>query len=382
MTDKEPGASVSPADAGSAGSAVTAESPVAAEAPALSPEDAEAKLDAELGAIWDKNNSPEAKDETGKPNEKSAVARERGPDGKFKAKETSNSDQAQPKDAKQEEAKAEPAIERPKAWSADKDAVWASLSPEAKAHVAQREKEAQSEISRLGQTIAADKPVRELLAKHKDTFERNGISVDHGIAALLDAQDALDRDPVGTIAVIAERYGISRQQLAAKLVGGQIPGANPAIASLEQKVAGLEQQLVAERRERETRVRTEATAAQDKANGDVRTWSNGKPYFDEVRQTMADLMMAAVQRGQTLSLDEAYDQAVHALPAVREKVLAAKQAEAEAKRKADKEAEASAAKRNSALNAGSARQGRPTPRDFMSDDWLSDLHDRAASGTH
>jgi len=79
-----------------------------------------------------------------------------------------------------------------------------------------------------------------------------------------------------------------------------------------------------------------------KANEVLDIWSKGKPYFEDVRMAMAQLlqngMVPALPNGNA-DLDKAYDMALYALPDVRAKVLADQQKAADAQRKAKDAAE-------------------------------------------
>ena len=66
---------------------------------------------------------------------------------------------------------------------------------------------------------------------------------------------------------------------------------------------------------------------QQKARDNLGIWSKDKPYFEEVRQTMAQFLQAGLiplKDGQ-VDLDTAYERAIHYHPEVRAKVLSAQQ---------------------------------------------------------
>lgn len=279
------------------------------------------------------------------------------------------------------------AIDRPTSWSPELDGVWKSLPPEAQQLVAKREGEAHAQITRMGETLSAYKPIGELLNQYRPVFERNRIQPAEGIRLLLDGQRMLDADPVGGLAAIADRYGMNRVQLAQALVGPMRAGADgkgtavdPAVAQLSSQLASLNSRL--DQREQQDRQRQEQQEklAQETTDREVQAWATDtkapKPFFNEVRHTMATMMTDAAMQGRTLSLDDAYDQACYANPAVREKVLAAKKVEDLEKRKR----EASAIKRQGALNAGAAAPARPAPgSDPLAFDALGEAYDAIAA---
>jgi hypothetical protein len=298
-------------------------------------------------------------------------------------------DQSQTEDDEQKDEKAgQPetpsAIERPQSWSPESDALWKQLPPDAQELIAKRESESQQQISRMGNDLATFKPLGELLGQHRAMFERNGLDAVNGVKTLLEAQQMLEMDPVGGLAAIAGRFGLNRVQLAQALTGRQVTGEDgknsgpidPAMLQIQSEVTGLKQQLAEAKREQLTWREQQERAAQQQTDHEVAKWAEGKPYFDEARTMMGNLIMAAANQGQVLSLDDAYDQAVHALPALRAKV----QAEAKAKDVEKRKQAASQAKRSGAVNAGTTRPTRPAPGGKWDDpDALAHEFDRIAA---
>ena len=168
---------------------------VAVEAPDAdsSPQSLEAALDADLSAIWDKANK--ARDEDGR--FKSTAPPEPEPETTDQSLETVAPEPAPP------------AIAAPVSWSREKvEQVWNTLTPAAKEYVAQRESQSTAEISRLGQQVKQIEPIVKTLEQHRASFERNGMSYQDGVSALLKAQDMLDANPVAAIQHIAQAYGV------------------------------------------------------------------------------------------------------------------------------------------------------------------------------
>ena len=307
-----------------------------------------------------------------------------------------NSDQPQTdKDEPQEDQEAQPetlaVIDRPQSWSPEKDELWKSLSPDAQELVAQRETEAQQQISRMVRHLSAYEPLGELLSQHRQTFERNGLDPVSGVKALLDAQTALDTDPVSGLAAIAGRYGLNRVQLAQALTGrgpvgpdGKAAPVDPAMMQLSSEMSSLKSQLAERDRADQARLEQQERSAQMQTDQDVQRWATNpdspKPYFKEARPTMATLMLDAAQRNEALSLDDAYDMAVNAIPGIRAKVQAEAKAQETARRQAVAKKNVAEAKRSGAVNAGSSRPARPAPNGKWDDpDALSDAFDAIAS---
>ncbi len=295
---------------------------------------------------------------------------ERSDDGKFAGREQqtdpNNPDQSQTRGAEQTQAKpAATAIGRPTSWSADKEAIWATVPPEAQAYVAQRETEAQQAISRMGNELAGYRPLGELLNTHAGTFDRHGVNVVEGIDRLLAAQQRLDDDPAGAIVEIAGMYGVDLGQLA----GGapQQPGnVDPTIAQLQQQLAQLQRSQAERDRREQQEAQRQNDALQGQVNQDLARWSADKAHFGDVRQVMA----AFIANGQARTLDEAYDMAIHAVPTVRAKVMADQRKAEEAARLQQQQQAVGQAKRDGALNVGSRRGAPMTPGSWDDDEAL------------
>lgn len=292
---------------------------------------------------------------------------ERSDDGKFAGREQqtdpNNPDQSQTKGTEQTQAAS--AIGRPTSWSADKEAIWATVPPEAQAYVAQRETEAQQAISRMGNELAGYRPLGELLNTHAGTFDRHGVNVVEGIDRLLAAQQRLDDDPAGAIVEIAGMYGVDLGQLA----GGapQQPGnVDPTIAQLQQQLAQLQRSQAERDRREQQEAQRQNDALQGQVNQDLARWSADKAHFGDVRQVMA----AFIANGQARTLDEAYDMAIHAVPTVRAKVTADQRKAEEAARLQQQQQAVGQAKRDGALNVGSRRGAPMTPGSWDDDEAL------------
>ena len=129
------------------------EAPAAPETPAQSTEPSVEQM---LGDIYDKANGEPLRGADGKfasrePKEPETVEPEAAP------VEAKTNDQNVPDAEKAEPAT--PAIDPPVSWSREMREKWTGLPPEAQQYIAQRESEAHSQISRLGQQVKAIEPV-------------------------------------------------------------------------------------------------------------------------------------------------------------------------------------------------------------------------------
>jgi hypothetical protein len=328
--------------------------------------------DAALGAVFDKINAgPEAPE--GDP--------EHG-------KEPVSADQ--PQEPVVDPAPVVQAIEPPAAWSAEKKALWPSLSPDAQAYIAERESKAHGQISRQGMELSQLKPIGELRTQYQEVFDRNGVDFVEGFHTIMQMQTLLEKDPIKGLATIAQTFGVDL----AKAFGGQAPQQSddptqpqqpqtPQLTQLLQKVSQLEGILTEQQRATIAQQTAAARQAVETASQEIAKWSEGKAHFEDVKPVMTKLF----ESGAADTLDEAYEMAVAKLPDVRQKIEASKK-EAEAARLAadqkkareEQEKTVAAAKRAAKTNGGN-RPARAAPSGKWDDDSnLSAIYDQAANG--
>jgi hypothetical protein len=343
-------------------------------------------LDATLREVWAKHNP--TRDPLGRFAARDAAAApadgETTPDtpAADTAAETKPADQ--PAEATTEQAQT-PAIEAPSSWSAEQKAKWASVPPDLQAYVAQRDKDAHEAISRAGQQIKAYEPIGQVLGHFRETFERNNLSPQDGVARLLAVEQWLGRDAGDAIKGIAEAYGVDLRTLigqpaqTAAAAEGQDGARDPAVASLETALADTRKQLsqvvshlnAQQRRELEARQASEneQTAATTRLIDD---FARDKPHFAAVEKVIFGLLHSGAATGNTPTerLQSAYDMATHADP-IRAQLSAAQRQAEEAKRTEESRKRTEAAKKASTVNVRSSTVAGSTPKTM--DDTLREV---------
>lgn len=232
----------------------------------------------------------------------------------------------------------------PVGWPADAKAEWSKLSPAIQAAVVKREQE----ISNGGRQWSDEKRrYEESLAPVRAVSQKHGVSEQEGIKRLVAASDYLDRDPVGAIKWLAENYRVDLKQLAGAPAQAGTPRVDPMIHSLANEMNQLKQTL--------------ATREQQDIQSEIEKFSEGKPHFADVKEHMGRLL----ESGAASSLDDAYEKATWALPAVREKLLSEREATSRAEReKADRERVDKA--RRGAVSINGSPSGVPASRQEFS----------------
>lgn len=333
-------------------------------------------LDDSLNAVWDKYNPPRAAD--GKfASRDAAETTEQAATEQEAATETADQPETTPVEP------AAPAINAPQSWSAEAKAKWAAVPPELQQVIAKRETESHQAITRLGmerntleKQIKEFEPINQLLAARKDDLARRGISPSQALATLFDAQARLDANPVDGLVQIGLSYGIDLRPVFAGQQTQVDVNNNPALAQIQQKLELLEQRnaqlekIQSERQAAEQRAKEQAEAAeQTKLVQEIEEFKRDKPYFEEVRATMAALL----QGGATDKLDQAYDMAVNAHPDIRQRIQADQRAKEEAARQEEARKKAEEARKAASVNVRTS-QTQPAPKSW--DDTLSAVADR------
>ena len=261
---------------------------------------------------------------------------------------------------------AKPAIDTPKSWSADKKAVWETLSPEAKEYVSQREQDSHKAISQQGQKVAAATPVFNVLNKYKDVFAANNMTYEQGVDRLLAVQAELDSNPAQAIQKIAKAYKVDLTDLVLDHL--QKPPSDPNVSRLEAQIAGLENQLRSVSGDIEDRRQADHKTAQANVLSLIDQFSKDKPDLADLVDEMevATTSIRQMRRAQGMEplshvdlLNQAYEAAVAMNPKVREARRQAETSKAETERIAAARRAADDARSASVLNIRSS----PTPSD-------------------
>lgn len=335
----------------------------------------ESSIDDDLAAVWDKAQA----DDSGE-SEAEAEGPIRGPDGKFAKRDTEQSaaeDGSEEESADQpEEVEAETTVEAPDTWSAEMQEKFKALPPEfsdLKEFVAQREQETGDALARVGQEVVKVEqflqqfePFDRVARQHQEAFQRRGIHPAQAFDFLLNAQEMLDKNPLGGIVQIGRSYGFDLAPLL-QSAGVQVQQPQqahqqiePYVAALQSKIQQLESKMTAQEQ-------AAYQAEEQRLSATIAEFANGKPYFDEVRPVMAALL----QGGQADDLAAAYDMAINASPKVRARIQQDAKKESEAKRTAEQKAKAESAKKSTAVNVKSGTANTATPKTM--DDTLEEI---------
>lgn len=237
----------------------------------------------------------------------------------------------------------------PTSWAAEAKQAWASLPPAIQAAVLKRESEMSAGFAQKSEAI---RQYETTLAPIAQAAQRRGISTDEALKSFLAAQDALDRDPRGAIAWLAQSYGVDLAELGANPPAAQPPARpDPVVAQLTQQVSSLQERL--------------SFFDQQHAASVVKAFES-QPYFADVMDDLPAIMKEVKASNPSLQGEEwmkaAYDRAIWLNPSVREKIWAAQQAEQAQVRTQQVQQKAEQAKRAAVSVKGSSGETRAPAR--------------------
>lgn len=299
------------------------------------------------------------------------VDRTRAPDGKF-AKGTP--EDVTPKTAAPAASPAEkvaPAIDPaaaasvapvasiapPSSYTAEAKAEFAKASPVIQREILKRESDFHKGVEQYKQAANYAQSMYGAVKPYENTIKSWGVTPDIAVKALFEADRKLSQgspqEKLAAFANLAKGYGIDLSQ--------GMPEAQPVDPNMQYMQSILRQQeqrfSQLERQNHEYAARV-AQQEQSELNSLIEQAKQGKPHFDELRQEIGLLLQAGINKGQPVTIDQAYEAALWQSPTHRNELLAKQRSEfeAEAARKRAEDAEkAKAARQASSTNV--ARRG-------------------------
>lgn len=203
-------------------------------------------------------------------------------------------------------------------------------------------------------------PFREIISQRQQLLQQRGIKPDQWFNNLAQLDDYATRDPKGFAKWYVQNTGLDPRELFGQQLG-QAQDAyqqsqeytDPQVQALQQQIAQMQQafqqtQMSLQQQQQAQRQAQEQARLHEIEQFRTAKGPDGKPlhpYFDEVTGTAINLLRV----GAASDLQSAYDQAVHANPQTRAKVLA--DIQVQQRREADK------AKREHAQKAQRASVG-------------------------
>lgn len=265
------------------------------------------------------------------------------------ATEEPNKNAANALEATEKTEPTEEVIKAPESWKAEAKQHWDKVPPELKKMIAEREQEVHRGFTRMDEERQFGRQIKEVVNPYMPIIASKGGNAASVVQNLLNTSYILETaSPEGKIKAIqsiAKDYGID---LAAAAQESQNNWVDPNISALQNEIQQLKSARNNEDMQRNLQI-------QQQAQNDIVAFSADPKnvHFETVRGEMAALMQSGLASG----LQDAYDKAVWANPAVRSMLIT--QQNGEANRNAVAKAKVTQAKRAGASITGGP--GHSTP---------------------
>lgn len=224
-------------------------------------------------------------------------------------------------------------IEPPKSWADDKKAKFKELPPDVREYILQREDDVHKQFTKQDEERLFGKQLRDVITPYMPIITSEGGNPAVAVQSLLNTAYLLRtgtaQQKTQLLQQIAKQYDID-----VNAVVQPQQQVDPYIKQIEDRLAQFEQKV------------TQQTSLQerqeyDKHISEVNAFAANPEhkYFEQVKPQMAPLLAS----NQAKDLQEAYDMACWANPAIRSTLIEAQDAERAAKRKEEMEAKRRAA---------------------------------------
>ena len=199
-----------------------------------------------------------------------------------------------------------PLAKPPASWKPAAREAWAMLPDPVKAEILRREGDTSRVLNETTEARKLRESFQQTIAPYEAMLRAENAEPLKAVQNLLETARMLRQSPpeqrAHLVAQIVQHYGVPIQALDAALAGQPVRPQGPAQYQdprVDQLMAQIEQ-AKAQR----------AQAESEAADREVEEFGTDKEFFDDVRETMADLIEIAEKRGQKLDLETAYKRAV------------------------------------------------------------------------
>lgn len=254
----------------------------------------------------------------------------------------------QPEGEPQQQQQQQQGLAAPASLSKEAKAAWANTPPEVQQAFVKREQDMEKGVTELKQRY---EKIDAALAPHNDAIRQMNATPADAVDRLFLWFKAFAGDPVNAVPgvikamgydwnkvinAINSKNGIQQpQQQGQPQQGAQQQQQQPAIppalqqyvGNLQQEIAALKQQFGQVSGGFQAMQTDFQRQQQQKTEENLNIWSKDKPHFNDVRQTMAQIIqggLVPLKDGQ-VDLDTVYERAIHFMPEVRAKVFAEQQ---------------------------------------------------------
>lgn len=275
--------------------------------------------------------------------------------GRFKAKaaaekpEAVASPQAPAEGQPAPEAQAAKVDRAPQSWRPLARENWGSLPPDVKSEVMRREQEITRTLSETAEARKTAQAFEQAWRPYEQFIRAEGSDPIQAVGHLMQTAAMLRTAPpvqkAQLVASIIHQYGVDVAALDAALAGAPMPQMPHQAPMSDPRVDQLFSVLSSQVQQKQEREYNQAVE-------NVEAFGADKPYFEDVRSVMADLIEVAERNGRTLSLDQAYNQAIRLDPEIAQVIQ---------QREARERAQTAQATTGRARAAASSLRSNPAP---------------------
>ena len=261
-----------------------------------------------LEAAYDEQEAEEPEEKVEEPEEGGSDEDAEEPVGDTPAEPESEERKPAPK-AAEPEAK-EPDIKSPESWKPAVREHWAKLPKEVKEEVQRRERE----VNQVLQQSAGARKFTEAFSATLRPYEQMLrlentpplAAIDDLFRTSLVLRSGSVAQKAKMVADIVQRFHVPIEDLDKALVGEDIPDENGKLQQmLQQQLAPVTQFMSQVQQMRHTKEQ----ATSKEIDAEIAAFST-KEFFNDVRDTMADILEVAAKHGKELTMQQAYDRAI------------------------------------------------------------------------
>ena len=231
--------------------------------------------------------------------------------------ESEEEDEEEPQDEPEEKSEetAEESVEPPHSWSAVAREGWKDIPPSAQKYINEREAQMVAKLSESAEERKFGNEVRNALQPYQAVIRMEGANDVQAVAGLAHTAATLrlgsPQDKAKQIVSLINHYGVDIDQLDEQLSqtvsgdGGQLsidPNVqnyiNQTLAPVQQFMTTAQQTLSQRQQE-----------SQNSAMQSLEQFAANNEFYNDVKLDMADLMEMAANRGETMTLEQAYQKA-------------------------------------------------------------------------
>lgn len=270
-----------------------------------------------------------------------------------------------------------PATDRaPNSWKPAIREHWANLPPEVRAEVSRRELEVQQTLSQTAQVRRFAQDFAQTINPYSHLIRAQGSTPLQAVNNLMGTAARLmqgnQQEKATTVAEIIANYGIDIQVLDQVLSNGtynpgNAPSQTQAVPTWAKPIFGFMDNLQRMQEQRQLQIQQEADQAIQQLEQ--------RPFFEDVREDMADLMETAANRGRVLTMEQAYEKAIALNPEISKIVEQRKRAEtsrnpvSEAAATLARARKAASSVKGSPAGTKAGANGKMTRRQQLSEAW-------------